>query len=143
MVEIELSLLNRPKLPIQFWSNAFDTTKFLINRMPVATKNDDFPYSKLFGTTPDYLSLHIFGCLCYPWLYPYSSHKLHYHCHNCIFLGYSRVHKGYRCFDPILTKSFISRHVVFDEQVFPYSELSEPVPPTTLSVPDINQLLYF
>jgi hypothetical protein len=37
-----------------------------------------------------------------------------------VFLGYSPDHKGYRCFD------LISRHVVFDESVFPYSTTTPP-----------------
>ena len=37
-----------------------------------------------------------------------------------MFVGYSDIHKGYKCFHPSSKKFFISRHVVFDESFFPY-----------------------
>jgi hypothetical protein len=37
----------------------------------------------------------------------------------CILLGYAANQKGYRCLEPQSHKIYISRHVVFDETVFP------------------------
>jgi len=36
------------------------------------------------------------------------------------FLGYSPLHKGYRCLDTNTHRVYISRHVVFNENDFPY-----------------------
>lgn len=36
-----------------------------------------------------------------------------------IFLGYSSLHKCYRCLDPKSNRVYISRHVVFNEKYFP------------------------
>ena len=41
------------------------------------------------------------------------------------FLGYNTLHKGYKCLDVTTGCIYISRDVVFDEQVFPFSELHE------------------
>lgn len=42
----------------------------------------------------------------------------------CIFLGYPSNHKGYRCLDLHTKDIIISRHVVFDESVFPFGSMS-------------------
>jgi hypothetical protein len=39
------------------------------------------------------------------------------------FLGYSNLHKGFKYLDPTERHVYISRDVVFDEQVFPFSTL--------------------
>jgi histone deacetylase 1/2 len=40
---------------------------------------------------------------------------------SCIFIGYSIGHQGYKCLDVATGKIFISRHVVFDESIYPYT----------------------
>jgi hypothetical protein len=40
-----------------------------------------------------------------------------------VFLGYSTNHKGYKCLEVNFGRVYISRDVVFDETVFPFSKL--------------------
>ncbi|KAE8684863.1 hypothetical protein F3Y22_tig00111105pilonHSYRG00600 [Hibiscus syriacus] len=47
-------------------------------------------------------------------------YKLEYRSRQCVFLGYNSSHKGYKCLDEN-GQIFVSRHVIFDETVFPYS----------------------
>jgi hypothetical protein len=62
----------------------------------------------------------VFGCLCYPNLYATTDHKLSSRSTRCVFLGYPREHKGYRCLGLKSRKIIVSRHVIFDESSFPY-----------------------
>lgn len=42
---------------------------------------------------------------------------------DVFFLGYSPLHKGYKCLEPSEGRVYISRDVVFDENVFPFALL--------------------
>ncbi|KAF2324207.1 hypothetical protein GH714_010042 [Hevea brasiliensis] len=122
IVETGLAMLNFATLPLDYWDFAFETAAYVINRIvtPLIHKS---PYEKLFGALPDLSSLRTFGCLCYPYLRPYNKHKLENRSSPCIFLGYSLVHKGYKCYDFLAKRLYISRHVVFDEHNFPFKSL--------------------
>ena len=120
IVETGLTLLHTASAPIKFWSYAFQSATYLINRMPTPTLKNNTPYHTLFHHHPSYTSLRVFGCLYYPWLRPYTAHKLEPRSRPCVFLGYSVKHHAFQCFDFQSSKTFISRHVVFFEGHFPF-----------------------
>jgi histone deacetylase 1/2 len=78
VVETGLAFLAHASLPMKFWQYAFQSATFLINRMPSKVLNNVSPYLTLFQKLPDYKSLRVFGCLCYPFIRPYNNHKLQY-----------------------------------------------------------------
>jgi hypothetical protein len=65
----------------------------------------------------------MFGCACWLNLRPYNTRKLSFHSQRCLFWGYSNQHKGYKCLEPFIGHVYISRDVIFDETVFPFSSL--------------------
>ncbi|GJT07254.1 ribonuclease H-like domain-containing protein [Tanacetum coccineum] len=134
------TLLFQANLPPTFWVEALNIAVHLLNILPSTTIANDIPFTRMFGTQPDYSLLRTFGCLCYPHLYP--DHKLEPRATLVIFLGHASNHRGYRCLDLHTNKIIISRHVTFDETVFPYgSTQSASVPSYTfLDEPDINPL---
>lgn len=40
--------------------------------------------------------LRVFGCLCYPWLRPYTSNKLHPRSTPFVYLGFSTQHHAHQ-----------------------------------------------
>jgi hypothetical protein len=46
----------------------------------------------------------------------------------CVFIGYPADHRGYRCYNLTIGRVITSRHVVFDEAVFPFRDA--PLPPS-------------
>jgi hypothetical protein len=99
------------------------TAVYLINRLPSKVIQSQTPIERLHGDKSDYSFLRIFGCPCWPNLRPYNKHKLEFRSKQCAFLGYSNVHKGYKCLDISTGRVYISRDVVFDETVFPFASL--------------------
>lgn len=83
------------------------------------------PTELLLGHKHVYSHLRIFGSACWPNLHPYNTHKLASCSTKCVFIGYSPLHKGFKCIEPKIGRVYISRDVVFDEQIFPFSELHE------------------
>jgi hypothetical protein len=73
------------------------TSCYLINRLPTPLLHNKSPFEKLFHSAPDYNFLKVFGCACFPNLRPFNSHKFSPRSKECVFLGYSTHHKGYKC----------------------------------------------
>jgi len=124
IVEVGLSLLARSSMPLKYWDEAFLAATYLINRTPSKVLQFQTPLERLCQMKPDYMSLRIFGCACWPNLRPYNSHKLQFRSKQCAFLGYSNLHKGFKCLDIDSGRIYISRDVVFDENIFPFAKLN-------------------
>jgi hypothetical protein len=137
IVDTGLSLLSHSKVPFKFWDAAFDTATYLINRLPSPVTQNKSPFEILFDKTPDYKFLKVFGCECFPYLRPYNKNKFSFRSKSCVFLGYSKPHTGYKCFDLDSGKTIIARHVVFNENLFPFSSLTGSAP-STKYLPVVN-----
>ncbi|GJU18613.1 ribonuclease H-like domain-containing protein [Tanacetum coccineum] len=122
------TLLFQANLPPTFWVEALNMATHLLNILPSTVITNEIPYTRLFGKQPDYSLLRTFGCLCYPHLYP--NHKLEPRATPSILLGHASNHRGYRCLDLHTNKIIISRHVTFDETVFPYGSTQPSSVPT-------------
>jgi histone deacetylase 1/2 len=76
IVEVGMSLQAHAYMPLKFWDEAFHC-HIPINRLPTKILNNGkTPLECLFDTSPDYTSLRVFGCACWPNLRPYNDRKL-------------------------------------------------------------------
>lgn len=121
-METGLALLAHAHVPLKFWDEAFLTATYLINRLPSRVIDNTTPLERIFHTPPNYSMLRIFGCACWPHLRPYNSTKLSFRSKECVFIGYSSIHKGYKCLDVTSGRVYISRDVIFDEGLFPFTK---------------------
>ena len=121
IVETGLTLLSKASVPKSYWPYAFAVAVYLINRLPTPVLSMQSPYQKLFARSPNYDKLRVFGCACFPWLRPYNRHKLEDRSLQCVFLGYSLTQSAYMCLHRPTGRIYISRHVQFDETLFPFS----------------------
>ena len=132
IVEKGLALIHHSNLPNKYWSYAFTTAAYLINRLPSPTLQNKSPYQIIYKTKPNYNFLKVFGCLCWPNLRPYTKNKLEPRSTPCIFLGYSPNHIGYLCLDPKTNKIYTSKDVIFDETSFFFKSPNYPLASTQL-----------
>ncbi|CAJ2639186.1 unnamed protein product [Trifolium pratense] len=123
IVETARSLLLSASVPTEFWGEAIRTAVHAINRIPSSVTSGQSPFEKLYGYSPDYSSLKVFGSTCFVLLPQVERNKLSPRSTICVFLGYGDGQKGYRCYDPTNKKLYVSRHVVFLEHI-PFFSLS-------------------
>jgi len=133
IVTTGLALLAAASLPLTYWGEAFMTVVTVINTLPTPVLQNNNPYSMLFHKDPDYQFFKVFGCACYPLTRPYNQYKFDFRSSMCLFLGYSPHHKGYICLSPT-GKRYISRHVIFNEKLFPYTLSDNPFKPMVPSL---------
>ncbi|RVW60104.1 Retrovirus-related Pol polyprotein from transposon RE2 [Vitis vinifera] len=99
LVETARTLLLHNHVPFRFWGDAVLTACYLINRMPSSVLHDQIPHS-FFSLTNHFIFLppRVFGCTCFVHILTPGQDKLSAKAMKCLFLGYSRLQKGYRCY---------------------------------------------
>ena len=122
--------------PSRFWREATLTAVYTINWCPSPIVHNQTPYDLLFGSSPSYDLLRVFGCVCFILLHDHERNKLQSRSRLCCFLEYGIGQKGYRCYDLISKRIHVSRHVVFWEHKMFYQ-----LPPVPVSlIPSIDPL---
>jgi hypothetical protein len=101
----------------------FESVTFVINRLPSSGISFQTPFQLFVNKSPDYKFFKVLRCKCYPYTRQHSAHKLTSRSIPCIFNSYSSIYKGYKCLDLCTNRIYISRHVIFDENSFPFKDV--------------------
>ncbi|XP_047260684.1 uncharacterized protein LOC107858495 isoform X1 [Capsicum annuum] len=137
LIETACTLLIESHVPLRFWGYAVLTSCYLINRMPSSSIQNKVPHSILFPQSHLYsIPPRVFGSTCFLHNFAPGKHKLAPRALKCVFLGYSRVQKGYRLNSPDRGRYLMSADVTFFESQ-PYYTSSDhlnisevlPIPP--------------
>nr|CAN76133.1 hypothetical protein VITISV_036298 [Vitis vinifera] len=129
LVETARTILLHSNVLFRFWGDVVLTACYLINRMPSSVLHDQIPHSLLFPDQPLYfLPPRVFGCTCFVHILTPKQDKLSAKAMKCLFLGYSRLQKGYRCYSLETHRYFISADVTFFEDSPFFSTTSESLP---------------
>ena len=136
LVKTARTLLLHHKVPQRFWGNAILAACYLINRMSSSVLHDQIPLSILLPTQPlFYLPPRVFGCICFVHILSPGQDKLFAKATKCVFLGYYRLQRGYRCYSPDTNRYFISTDVTFFEDSSFFSSAAHPSIPDVLFIP--------
>ncbi|RVW29613.1 Retrovirus-related Pol polyprotein from transposon TNT 1-94 [Vitis vinifera] len=129
LVETARTILLHSNVPFRFLGDAVLTACYLINRMPSSVLHDQIPHFLLFPDQPLYfLPPRVFGCTCFVHILTPGQDKLSAKAMKCLFLGYSKLQKGYRCYSLETHRYFISADVTFFEDSPFFSTTSEFLP---------------
>ena len=110
-------------MPITFWGECVVTVAFLINRLPSPLLKQNTPYQVLYGSTPDYSILRSFCCLAFAANLNSKRNKFSPRAVPSVFVGYPQGIKGYRLYNLHIRKFYVSRDLVFHENIFLFQTL--------------------
>lgn len=85
--------------------------------------NQKSPYEMLYQSPPTFMELMVFDCLSYATTLTNHRHKLDPRARKCLFLGFKPGTKGYLPYDFHTRDTFVSRHAIFYESIFPYDHM--------------------
>ncbi|MBW0533525.1 hypothetical protein O181_073240 [Austropuccinia psidii MF-1] len=113
-------MLNATNLTKQYWAEAINTTTFISNLTPTISRNNQSPAAIWNNNQPTLTKLRVFGCQAITFkLKKEHSWKLDQRGQEGIMLVYENENTAYRILQLHDRKTIITRHVKFNEKIFP------------------------
>ena len=101
ILDVACTIMFEKQVPKYLWSDAVLTATYLVNRMPSTPLEGEIPIKRLYRNQELFiLPSKVFGCIAFVHNHTTSLDKLAPRSVKCMFVGYSRTQKGYRCFHP-------------------------------------------
>lgn len=119
-----VALLFQYLFPSFFWTHALSHIIFSTNRLPSKNLYYNSHFFIMYNKLPNYSTSKIYGCLVYATTSKQGRTKFYYKSRKCLFLGHKN---GVRCdilFSLLDKKLFLSRDIIFIENIFPYPDSS-------------------
>ena len=110
------SILSDKGIPKNFWPEATNWSRYVLNRSPTNVVQGVTPEEKWSGFKPTVDHFKNFSCIGYVHVPDAKRIKLDAKSQKCVFFGVSEESKAYRMYNPITKKLIISRDVIFDEE---------------------------
>ena len=120
ILNVSRSLIFQANLPIKFWGECVLAAAHVINRTPSSLLHRKTPYECLYGMSPSYDEIKVFGCLCFAHRASRDKDKFKERIRRCAFVGHPFGKRGWELYDLESHELFVSRDVVFNEDSFPF-----------------------
>ena len=105
LIETTHTLLIYGEVLEHFWGDAILTACYLVNHMLFSVLDNNIPHFILFPHEPLHpLPLRVFESTYFVHNFSPGFDKLYPKLHQCVFLGFTRSQKGYKCFSPCLNR---------------------------------------
>jgi transposase InsO family protein len=111
----ERIMLSGVGLAQEFWVEAVDTTKYILNMSPSSTLIDNTPHEVWLGKKPSVSHLKVFCCDVFVNVPKEKWRTLGKKEIKCVFIGYNEGMKGYKLWDIASSKTMYSRYLAFRE----------------------------
>ncbi|XP_019251086.1 PREDICTED: uncharacterized protein LOC109230004 [Nicotiana attenuata] len=111
-------------LLVSFWGACVDAVVYIINRIPSTVLGNKSPFELFYGRQPALSHMRIIGCLSFVARLPRGD-KFAARSIRSVFLGYASTQMGYRLHDIEHKTLFVSKDVIFHEDVYPFQGLHQ------------------
>ena len=130
IIEHASAMLWNASLPVGFWSQAVETSVYLLNRSPHSALHARTPYEAWHGVKPNLGHLRIFGCRAAAHVPDELRTKTDWSSKStpdCIFIGYSETENLFKLWDINKRDVIRKRDVVFWEHEMGHPTLKYPL----------------
>jgi len=122
LLEMTRAMIFDAQVPTRFWPEVVATSVYLWNRLPSQTLNHRTPLQILATQTnipPVQMLLpRVFGCSVFVHILKANRTKFDPCVEKCVFIGYATHQKGYRCYNPITHRVYVTMNCDFLESEY-------------------------
>lgn len=112
LLDVARTIMFQMNVPSALWPDAVLTACYLINQVSSSIIGGKVPISLLCPEIDVFpIPARVFGCVCF--VHQFQIDKLSPLSVKCVFVGYSRTQKGYRCYDSNTRRYYVSADVTF------------------------------